>query len=99
MKNGGIPSTINIESNEIDKYLNGIFSTVICKDVISRNKITDKILLENILKFIFDSIGSPISTKKISDTITSKGISISNHTVENYITAFLESYIIYKDLM
>ena len=96
MKNGGMPGTINIESNEIDKYLDGIFSTVIYKDVMSRNKITDKILLENILKFIFDSIGSPISTKKISDTLTSKGISISNHTVENYITAFLESYIIYK---
>lgn len=96
MKNGGMPGTINIEMNEIDKYLDGIFSTVIYKDVMSRNKITDKILLENILKFIFDSIGSPISTKKISDTLTSKGISISNHTVENYITAFLESYIIYK---
>ena len=96
MKNGGMPGTINIESNQIDKYLDGIFSTVIYKDVMSRNKITDKILLENILKFIFDSIGSPISTKKISDTLTSKGTSISNHTVENYITAFLESYIIYK---
>ena len=43
-----------------------------------------------------DSIGSPISTKKISDTLTSKGISTSNHTVENYITSFVESYLIYK---
>ena len=62
----------------------------------ARNNITDKMLLENVLKFIFDSIGSPISTKKISDTLTSKGISTSNHTVENYITAFLESFLIYK---
>lgn len=62
----------------------------------SRNNILDKLLLESILKFIFDSIGSPISTKKISDTLTSKGTSASNHTVENYINAFLESFLIYK---
>lgn len=99
MKNGGIPGNISIlksNPNDIDKYLDGIFSTVVYKDIISRNNITDKMLLESILKFIFDSIGSPISTKKISDTLTSKGILTSNHTVENYITAFLESFLIYK---
>ena len=48
------------------------------------------------LKFLFDSIGIPISIKKISDTLTSKNISTSNHTVENYINAFLESFLIYK---
>ena len=99
MKNGGMPGNISIlkdNSNDIDKYLDGIFSTIVYKDIIARNNITDKMLLENILKFIFDSIGNPISTKKISDTLTSKGISTSNHTVENYITAFLESFLIYK---
>ena len=34
--------------------------------------------------------------KKISNTLTSKGISTSNHTVEKYITAYLESYLINK---
>ena len=76
--------------------MDGIFSTIVYKDIMARNNITDKILLENILKFIYDSIGSPISTKKISDTLTSKGMSTSNHTVENYITAFIESFLIYK---
>ena len=99
MKDGGMPGNISIlksNPNDIDKYLDGIFSTVVYKDIMARNNINDKTLLENILKFIFDSIGSPISTKKISDTLTSKGISISNHTVENYITAFIESFLIYK---
>ena len=99
MKDGGMPGNINIlksNPNDIDKYLDGIFSTVVYKDIMARNNINDKTLLENILKFIFDSIGSPISTKKISDTLTSKGISTSNHTVENYITAFIESFLIYK---
>ena len=99
MKDGGMPGNINIlksNPNDIDKYLDGIFSTVVYKDIMARNNINDKTLLENILKFIFDSIGSPISTKKISDTLTSRGISTSNHTVENYITAFIESFLIYK---
>lgn len=99
MKNGGMPGNINIlktSPNDIDKYLDGIFSTIVYKDIMARNKIADKMLLESILKFVFDSIGSPISTKKISDTLTSKGMSTSNHTVENYLTAFIESFLIYK---
>lgn len=99
MKNGGMPGNISIlksNPNDIDKYLDGIFSTIVYKDIMARNNITDKLLLESILKFIFDSIGSPISTKKISDTLTSKGMPISNHTVENYISSFLESFLIYK---
>lgn len=99
MRNGGMPGNISIlktSPNDIDKYLDGIFSTIVYKDIMARNNITDKMLLESILKFIFDSIGSPISTKKISDTLTSKGMSTSNHTVENYLTAFIESFLIYK---
>ena len=99
MKNGGMPGNISIiksNPNDLDKYLDGIFSTIVYKDIMARNNINDKMLLESVLKFIFDSIGSPMSTKKISDTLTSKGMSTSNHTVEKYITAFIESFLIYK---
>ena len=99
IRNGGMPGNINIlksNVNDLDKYLDGIFSTIVYKDIMARNNITDKLLLESVIKYIFDSIGSPISIKKISDTLTSKGISTSNHTVENYITALLESFLIYK---
>lgn len=99
MKNGGMPGNIPIiqdNPNDLDTYLEGIFTTIIYKDIITKNNIKDKMLLENILKFLFDSIGNPISTKKISDTLTSKGIPTSNHTVENYILAFINSFLIYK---
>ena len=99
MRNGGMPGNISFlkdNPNDIDLYLEGIFTTVVYKDIITRNKISDKLILESVLKFIFDSIGSPISTKKISDILTSKGMSTSNHTVENYISAFLDSFLIYK---
>lgn len=99
MKNGGMPGNISIletNPNDIDKYLDGIFSTVVYKDIMARNNLGDKMLLESVIKFVYDNIGNAISTKKISDTLTSKGISTSNHTVENYLTSFLESFLIYK---
>ena len=99
MKNGGMPGEIDIlKSNPdgVDKYLDGIFSTIVYKDIMARKNIVDKMLLESVLKFIFDSVGSSVSPKKISDTLTSKGISTSNHTVDHYINAFLESFLIYK---
>jgi len=99
MRNGGMPGNITVlknNPNDLDKYLDGIFSTIVYKDIMARNNINDKTILENVLKFIFDTIGSPISTKKISDTLTSKNVPTSNHTIENYITAFLESFLIYK---
>ncbi len=99
MRNGGMPGNIAIlkgNPNDLDTFLEGIFTAVVYKDIMARNNISDKMLLESILKFIFDSIGSPISTKKISDTLTSKGISVSNHTVEKYITSFVESFLLYK---
>ena len=99
MRNGGMPGSIGIvkmNPSDLDKYLDGLFSTVVYKDIMARNNITDRLLLESVLKYIFDSIGSPISTKKISDTLTSKGLATSNHTVEKYINAFLESFLIYR---
>lgn len=99
MRNGGMPGNIPIlksNENDIDKYLDGIFSTVVYKDIMIRKNINDKMLLESVIKFIYDNIGSSISTKRISDTLTSKGMTTSNHTVENYISAFLESFLIYK---
>ena len=98
MKNGGMPGNISIlkDNPNLDKYLEGIFSTIVYKDILARNNITDKMLLESVLKFIFDSIGSPVSTKKISDTLTNKGLSTSNHTVKKYISSFVESFLVYK---
>ena len=99
MKYGGMPGNIEFiknDSNLLNKYLDGIFSTVVYKDIMARNNIHDKLLLESVIKYVFDSIGSSISIKKISDTLTSKNMPTSNHTVENYIVAFLESFLIYK---
>lgn len=99
MKNGGLPGNVEIiktNPNNVLLYLDSILSTVVYKDIMDRKNISDKMLLDSILKYIFDTIGSNISTKKISDTLTSNHIAVSNHTVENYLNSFLESFLIYK---
>lgn len=94
---GGFPYLINLDkSNEKIEYLDSIYNTVIMKDVINRKKANDVLILESICRFLFDNIGSSVSTKKISDTLASNGRKNSVHTIEEYMNALLESYILYK---
>lgn len=94
---GGLPYLINLDnSTEKLDYLDSIYNTVILKDVISRKKINDALVLESICRFLFDNIGSNVSTKKISDTLSSNGRKNSVHTIEEYLNGLLESYILYK---
>lgn len=94
---GGFPYLINLEDTK-DKldYLDAIYNTVVMKDVISRKSVKDTLMLENICSFLFDNIGSNVSIKKISDTIASDGRPNSVHTIEEYVNALVESYILYK---
>ena len=84
------------QPNELRDYLEGIYNTIVVKDIISRKKITDTMILKSILRFVFDNIGSPLSSKKIADTLTSDGRKIDAKTVEKYLEALSESYIIYQ---
>ena len=69
---------------------------MVVKDLASRKKIPDVMMLESVARFVFDSIGSPISTKKIADTMTSSGRKIDVRTAEKYMDALLESFILYQ---
>ena len=53
-------------------------------------------MLRSVLRFLFDNIGNPLSSKKIADTMTSDGRKIDVKTVEKYIEALMESYVIYQ---
>ena len=99
LKYGSLPLTVELFKTDpdlIESYIDGVFSTVIYKDVMQRNNINNQMLLESIIKYIFNNIGSPISTKKISDTLTSMNRATSNHTVENYVSALIDAFLLYK---
>lgn len=84
------------QPNAIRAYLEGIYNTIVVKDIVNRKKITDTMMLKSVLRFVFDNIGSSLSSKKIADTMTSQGRKIDAKTVEKYLEALSESYIIYQ---
>lgn len=94
---GGLPYVTDLEDDAdlIRGYLEGVFSTVVLKDVVARKKVADVFMLDSVIRFIFDAIGSIVSIKKISDTMTSAGRKISAHTVESYIEGLTESFVLF----
>lgn len=98
LKYSSFPYAMMLDEKEevINQYLESIYSTVMLKDIISRKKITDVMMLESVIRFMFDNIGNLTSTKKISDTMTSDGRKVDVKTVEKYITALEESFVVYQ---
>lgn len=98
LQNSSFPYTLELEgkSDEIRSHLEGLYNTIVVKDIINHSKISEPRMLKSILKFIFDNIGNPLSSKKIADTMTSSGRRIDTRTVEKYLNALTESYIIYQ---
>jgi len=95
---GGLPTVVELLDNPdtIGAFLEGIYNTVLMKDVIERNSVRDAALLENILKFIAANIGSIVSTKKICDYLTSSGRKTTSDTIDNYLKMLENAFIIYK---
>ena len=81
---------------ELGDYLDGIYSTILIKDIVQRRKIADLMILDSVAKFVFDSIGSELSTRKIAGALTSNGRKTDSKAVESYLSALQESFLIYK---
>lgn len=95
---GGLPyvASISNDKNLVRDYIRGIYSTIVLKDIIQRKKLSDSDVLEKVCKFTLSNVGNLISSKKVSDTLTSGGRKTSPATVENCYNALTESYLFYK---
>ena len=98
LQTSSFPYVTELEGDQkaIEEYLSGIYHTVVLKDVVGRLSNADPMMLESILRFVYSSIGSQVSTKKIADTMVSSGRKIDVRTVEKYLNAFMDSYIVYQ---
>jgi len=98
LEESSFPYTLELKGHpkEIRNYLEGLLNTIVVKDIAQRKRISDVMMLKSVTEFIFDNIGSPLSSKKIADTMTSSGRKIDVKTIEKYITGLMESYIIYQ---
>ena len=107
IKYGGLPfvATMDRTDDKVDTYLEGIYNTVIVKDIEDRQKrqesnsdkrkINDIPLLKTIAKYLSSVIGSPVSLRGITNYLVSSGRKISANTVSNYVNALIESFIFY----
>ena len=108
MKYGGLPF-LTLMEKDIDKaytYLEGIYNTVIVKDIEDRinlqitdsdkRKIYDISLLKLIAKYLASVVGSSVSVRGITNYIVSSGRKVSQNTVSDYVEALKEAFIFYE---
>ena len=107
LRSGGLPyvARMNRTTEKVETYLEGIYNTVIVKDIEDRQarresdpgrrKITDVALLKTIAKYLASVVGSPVSVRGITNYLVSSGRKISPNTVNDYVEALTESFIFY----
>jgi predicted AAA+ superfamily ATPase len=97
IQNSAFPYALEIKKpKDRRQYLQGIYDTIVLKDIVARKKFPDTAMLKSVVRFMFDNIGNLCSTKKIADTMTSAGRKIAVHTVESYLTALTDCFILYQ---
>ena len=112
MQFGGMPgiADVGLEQEKALSLLDGIYSTVVVRDILEREKrrdrrqIMDPALLRKIVLFLADNIGSNVSAASIGNTLVNEGLlddgkrkgAPSAHTVQAYVNALLESYFFYE---
>ena len=97
LQNSSFPGTLELaRKQDIRVYLEGIYNTILLRDIVTRKKISDPSMLQSVVEFMFDNIGNMCSATKIANAMTSSGRKISVPTVENYLSALCDSFILYK---
>jgi predicted AAA+ superfamily ATPase len=79
-----------------DQYLEGIYNTIIVKDVVARKGVSDVGVLKNIVKYLCGNVGSAISTANITNYINNSGRKITQKTVDRYVKALVDSFLFYS---
>ncbi|MDR0741185.1 MAG: ATP-binding protein [Rickettsiales bacterium] len=87
----------DFKEDEIKTFLSGVYDRVILKDIVENKGIQDIVRLRNIFKFMADNVGKEaISIHKMSKIMSDNGNVINTHTLENYIEAFCNCFMLYR---
>lgn len=93
---GGLPGLFTFKPEElmqINDYLEGVYNTILVKDIVRRESVRNVTQLENITRFVADNIGKPISITNIARYMTSKGEKISDETISNYLRYLKDAFL------
>ena len=92
-------SMIETIPDQINNYLRGIYESVVTKDVMTRREIKSRRNFDNVVRFILDNIGSAVSPSSIATAMTANSQSIKHTTVDGYLSALVNSFVLYKALL
>lgn len=96
LRMGGLPGLCVFkpeEKSQINDYFEGVYNTILVKDIVSREKVRNVAQLENIIRFVADNIGKPLSIANIVRYMTSKGEKISAETVSCYLKYLNDAFL------
>lgn len=96
---GGLPGlkVIGIDDEEhVWEYIKGVFNTVMLKDIVERHDIRNVPFLNNLITYLSDTEGKPTSATNISNTMKANGQSIATKVVQDYISYFVEAFLLYE---
>jgi len=98
MTYGGFPLALMVRDSKESEtaVLEGIYNTVVLKDIVQRYKVRNQQMLERISQFLMRNIGSRISVKSIRDYMTSSKIKVNFETVDSYLGYLEESLAFYR---
>jgi len=97
LKNGGIPESFYLEDQEMKKnYLLNLKDSIVLRDIVRRHSIRDVYLLEKLLNFIIDSIGSFFSINKVVNYLKRNGYKCNPETIGNYVNYIKEAFFIHE---
>jgi predicted AAA+ superfamily ATPase len=95
---GGMPflTSINFDPDASRVYLEGLYSSIVLKDIIARNKIRDVDLLERIIQYALTNIGKSFSATSISNFFKNENRTVAPETILNYLKACEEAFLLYR---
>ena len=80
----------------VNAYLKSLYDTVVVKDIVQHNKLRKFANIQNIIQFLYDSVGSVVSPNNIADKLKEfTNEQVSHNTVKKIINYLVESYLIY----
>ena len=99
IQTGGFPEAVRLSAEGnffVTEYLQTVFRNIFENDISFRHTIYGEESYQEVVNFLIDSIGSPVSAGNIAKVLTANKKKIDNKTVSRYINSLVESYLFYK---
>ncbi|MCL2104066.1 MAG: ATP-binding protein [Kiritimatiellaeota bacterium] len=93
---GGMPGIVGFPEDDAVNYLADIFESIVQKDIMTRRRWHRENHFDRVSRFLYDSVGLPLSASKIATTLQNAGVKVSHHTIGNYLDAMVDAFLFYR---